>query len=232
MKRLATVPSMVLAVLALGWGLTATASALPEQHVELGEAYPVKGEGTLKGASVMTLSTPILAPVSASEAKLLIECTKLGSLCPYDKHFTGAEFGGKKCHTAGDADGVILVTKNEVHLVSTSTVPLDLVGDFLVAKYTIICVKGTDELKITDEGEVLAKIEGVTSGLETTSATVNQKCTKPSNGKQEVKEYLNGEGKLVKGVLKANLGLGNETACEELKDPLALSFDKMISFLF
>lgn len=59
--------------------------------------------------------------------------------------------------------------------------------------------KGIQELIPTIEGQAIGKIEGITSGTDTTSFTLNLKCTKAGNGKQEVKEYFNDEGELIKG---------------------------------
>jgi hypothetical protein len=230
MKRLATGTSMVLAVLALSWALTATASALPEIHVSSGELFPVTGEGVvfLGGG----LSTALSAPITFATAVLRFECGALGSLCPYTLELNGSELEGKKCGTSGGAFSTILIASNELHFVSSSLKPLDLDADLLVAKFTITCVKGAEELKITVEGQAIGKIEGVTSGVGTSLFSINLKCTKKNNGQQEVKEFFNDEGKAIKGVLKANLGLGPETACLEIRQAIQLTPNKMVVFLF
>jgi hypothetical protein len=232
MRRLVTYTLTVLAILVLGCGLPTAASALPELHTSLGEAFPVELEGVAKGENVIAFSTALSSPFTTEEVKLLLKCEKLGSLCPYDEHLVNAKFEGKTCSTTGDAEGVILIAKNEVHFVSTSTAPLDLNGDFLVAKFTIACVKGAEKLNVTVEGEAIGRIEGVKDMEQVKSFKLNLKCTKANNGKQEVKKYLNDEGKLVKGILKLNLGLGAETACEEIKVPTTVNSAKMVEFLF
>jgi hypothetical protein len=232
MRRLKVCLLASFAILAFAAVMAATASALPQIHEGLGEGFPISAEGSAKGANIAQLSTALSAPITSSEVKLSVEAKELGSLFPYTATFTGAEIEGKTCSTAGDAAGTILVTKNELHLVWTSLSPLALAADFLVAKFTITCVKGTESLKITVEGQALGKIEGVKDMEDFTSFTGNLKCTKPGNGKQEVKEYFNDEEKLVKGVLTANLGLGPETGCEEVKEPVTIKSAKMFQFLF
>jgi hypothetical protein len=232
MRKLKVCILALFAVFALAAVTAGTASALPEQHLLSGESYPVTAETTAEGAGVASLSTALSAPITASKVNLKIECSALGSLCPYEATFTGSEIEGKKCSTGTEPEGTIKVQKNELHLVSSSLSPLNLVGDFLVAKFTIICKKGAEELKVTVEGQALGKIENVTSGTDVTEFTGNLKCTKAGNGKQEVKEFFNDEGKATKAVLTANLGLGPETGCEEVTKTVQIKSSKMINFLF
>jgi hypothetical protein len=232
MRRLAISVPTALALLALGLGLSATASALPQIHLLEGESFPVAAEGGAEGVNIAHLSTALSAPITTSKVRFSFECKELGSLCPYTVAFSGAEIEGKHCQTKGDSEGTLLIAGNEAHLVWLALEPLALGVDFLVKKTTETCVKGAEELSLTFEGQMIAKLEGVTSGTDATSFTLNLKCTKPNNGKQEVKEYFNDEGKLVKGVLTVNLGLGQETACEEVRETFKILTNKMVSFLF
>jgi hypothetical protein len=233
MKRFATGTLIAFVAFALGSGLTVSASAaLPEIHMELGESFPLAAEGVAKGEGAASLSTALAMPIIATEAKLLLVCEKLGSSCPYSIHLQGAKFEGKECSTAGDNASVILIAKNEIHFVSTSFFSLDLDGDFLIGLQTVTCTKGAELLKITIEGDTVGRIEGVKDMEQVKTFILRLKCTKPNNGKQEIKEYLNDEGKLVKGTLRMNLGLGNETGCEEIKEPLTVTAFKMFAFLF
>jgi hypothetical protein len=232
-KRLAICISAALVLLGLGSELTAPASALPDQHVVSG-SYPFTGEGVAKGENVVSLSTALSAPLTASEIKLSLECKELGSLCPYNAHLTGARFEGKTCHTAGDAEGTILVTGNEAHLVWLRlSIEGELLSglDFLMAKLTVTCVKGAESLKITIEGQLLGKLEGPQSNEATSAFTIDAKCTNTNNGKQGFKEYFNDEGMKVKGTLKANLGLGPETACGEISTPVSFQMTQCLTFL-
>jgi hypothetical protein len=232
MRQLKVCIAALFAVLAVAAMATASASALPQIHLLSGDAFPVTAETKAEGAGVASLSTALSAPITSNKVKLNIECKELGSLCPYTAEFTGAEIEGKKCSTSGDAAGTILVTKNELHFVWTNLTTLDLNALFLVASLTIVCGEAPNTLTITVSGSVIGKIEGVKDMTDVTTFNGNLKCTKPGNGKQEVKEYFNDEGKLVKGILTANLGLGPETGCEEVSKVVAIVPNKMVEFLF
>jgi hypothetical protein len=234
MRNLKVCILALFAVFAVTAVTAATASALPEVHSKGG----VTATGSATGASVAALSTALSAPITAGKVSLELSCAELTSLCPYTAVFTGSQLEGKTCSTAGAKEaGEIAVTKNEVHLVwPTTLTPLTIGGDFLVAKFTITCTKGEESLKVTVEGEAIGKIEGngkeLKSDEEITSFLGNLKCTKPNNGKQEVKEYFEDAGKLKKGILTANLGLGPETGCEEVTKPVEIKASKAANFLF
>jgi hypothetical protein len=213
---------------------TATANALPEIAVLPGETGSVTAEGTVMGENVNRLSTALSAVIKAVKVHISI-VINIGGAITVTGRYESTTFEGQLCNTPGDADGVALVSA-EGHFVWVRTGAeggLALAGLFTIpGTLSLECgplTKPTLTVKVT--GSVLGLIE-TTSGSEVTSFKMNMKCTKPNNGKQEWKEYFNDEGKKVKGVLSANLGLGAETACEELEEPMTMVASKMLTFVF
>jgi hypothetical protein len=230
MKRLRMLGLTILVVSALtavvgsAWATLPTISALPGET-----AGKITATGSATGASIAGLSTALLPPIPAEKVELEASFESGGSTGTYLAKFDAVEFEGEKCNTPGDPDGVMLVP-GVAHLVDSSgSVPA---AAFLIASTILMecgpLAKPTETLKIT--GGVIGKLVGTSNGTELTSFKLNLKCTKAGNGKQEVKELLNAEGKGVKVILSANLGLGAESGCEEVKEEVTLSLNKMATF--
>ena len=228
MRRLKVLGLALLAAFALASLAAASASAAPTLTT-LGEE--IIAEGVAEGTDVGELSTALSSPIKANAVKLLLAWPSAGgSSGTYDAHFTGANFEGVECNTPGDKDGVILV-KGPANLVWLSLSPLISGAEFVLTEPLIIeCGPlGKPKLKIKVEGQALGKIEAAT-GKEVQSFTGELKCTAPNNGKQAFKEFEVKEGEKVKASLKANLGLGNESACEEVKESVTVTTEEMGEF--
>jgi hypothetical protein len=231
MQRLKMLGVAVLAIFALAAVAVSSASALPTVTALPGETTGnIVATGSATGKDIAELSTALSAPITSEKVNLETSIASGASKGTYVATFTKASFEGKECNTAGDADGVILVT-GEVHLVDglPGTVPA---AAFLIAgTLEILCGPlGKPSLTIKITGGTIGKLLGIINGTEITGFKGELKCTKANNGKQELKELINGEGKAVKVILSANLGLGAESGCEEVKEAVALSLNKMATF--
>jgi hypothetical protein len=232
MQRLKMLGLAVLAVFALAAVAVSSASALPTVTALPGETTGnIIATTSATGENIAELSTALSAPITSEKVKLEVSIPSGASLGPYVANFSGATFEKQQCNTAGDADGVILVS-GEAHLVDAvlgaGTTPA--VSFLIPGTLEILCGplgKPTLTIKIT--GGTLGKI-GVKNNEEITSFKGALKCTKANNGKQELKELINDEGAKVKSILSANLGLGAESGCEEVKEEVTLGLNKMATF--
>jgi hypothetical protein len=227
MKRLKIVTLAIVTLAAVA--ATSASAALPVIRVPLpGDHFPVLLDGAARLLPI-SLSTALSAPVTSKEVKLSVEITKEGAAGTYRATFAESEFEGERCNTEGDADGVILVTGNFNFVVAS-------VGQFAALfstpkEFTISCGPlGKPKIKFTITGGVIGAVEVVGEKTETTEFRLNLKCTKPKNGKQWYKEFVTDLGGFEKETLKANLGLGNEAACEEV-EPFWLHNVEMFEFL-
>jgi hypothetical protein len=231
MRRLKMLSLAALAVFALAAVAVSSASALALPTVT---ALPGETTGNIiattsaTGANIAELSTALSAPIASEKVKLETSFASGASEGTYTASFTNAEFEGTKCNTSGDPDGVILISGFD-HLTITPG-PIPTITFLVSGTLVIECgplTHPTISIKIT--GGTIGKLS-VTNGSEVTSFKGALKCTKANNGKQELKEIFNDEGKAVKVILSANLGLGAESGCEEVKEELTLSLNKMATF--
>jgi opacity protein-like surface antigen len=233
MRRLKLMGLAIVAVFALAAIAVASASAaLPEVKTALGEAFPAVASGESGNA---TLSTALSSPITATGVKIKIEFSKASDEGTYTANFTGTTFEKEQCNTEGDADNTVLVSGklNLVVALNAAKTGNQFAGAFTVpAGFNVKCGPlGKVKLTIPVEGIAIGAIEEVTESKELTTFKGNLKCTKPSNGKQELKEFKNEAGTFEKQILKANLGLGNESGCEEVEKAVPLTSTKMIEFI-
>ncbi|HEX3910428.1 MAG TPA: hypothetical protein VHW67_06990 [Solirubrobacteraceae bacterium] len=206
---------------------TAMAVELPDVHIALGEKFPVTAEGEITGAKVAKLETGLKEAITAEKVTGKLEVTALSSLGPLVLVFTGTKLGANDCLGEGDPAETITV-KGEWHLLDKVIAgKLTLLIMVLFTDLKITCLK----IKITVKAPAITQVTKVADMVQTTEFGAQPKCV--GAGKQEVTEYENDEGKLLtKQLLSANLGLGNESACEEFGKELVLKANKMIEFLF
>jgi hypothetical protein len=232
MTRMKTLCMALFAVFAMAAAFTATAAMaeLPDVHVLSGETYPATGSGEVSGTEVGKLETEIGEKLTSSGVKVTANLTALSSLGPGTLTFTGVVEPKTKtsCNSTGQAAGTVLL-KGEYHVVDVSTSPLT--ADVLILFEELLVECNSGKLKIKVKAPALVKLEKVTSGTDVTSYGLVSKCS-TKKGHQELTEYLNEEGKLTKGALQANFGLGFESACEEVKEELIVTSNKMLDFLF
>lgn len=227
MQRLKMLGLAVLAVFALAAVMVSSASALPTVTGEKGGTVTATGSAT--GENIAELSTALSAPITSEKVKLETSFASGESAGTYDAMFTNALFELLKCNTPGDEDGVILVP-GTVHLVdapgSVKAAAFLISGTLLIECGPL--GKPTLTIKIT--GGTIGALLGIVNGTPVTKFKGELKCTKPNNGKQALKELINGEGKAVKVILSANLGLGAESACEEVKEAVTLELNQSSTF--
>ena len=216
---------VVSAVCAIASASASAVTLLPTLLLLAGETE-VTGKGEVTGVlGVVSLESELGEEIPGTGVILTLGPSKNdSSLGPYKAEFKGVTFGGKKCNNVGATKetGIITVSGNEYHLVFVATGPGLAAGLlFLVAKFEWEC----GGVKITTEGLALAKLtKNAAKEVEVLGGVLG--CTKP--GKAELTTYLNDKGERVKALLKANLGLGLETACERAPE-VTLLFNHMIT---
>jgi hypothetical protein len=230
MQRLKMLGLAVFVVFVVAAVAVSSASALPTVSALPGEtAGSIVAAGSATGANIAELSTALSAPITSEKVTLETSFASGASAGTYVAKFSGVGFESQQCNTPGDADGVILVPGAD-HL-TDSPGPLMTIVFLISGTITIECGPlGKPSVVIKVTGGTIARLLGIVNGASVTSFKANLKCTKANNGKQEVKEFINDEGKAVKAILSANLGLGAESACEEVKEEIPLSLNKMATF--
>jgi hypothetical protein len=219
--------TMALGALFLVSASPALALELPDVHVLSGETYPASGAGEVTAEAA--LETEVGEKLSGTAVKISTELTVLSALGSDTLTFLGVAEPKSKttCNTAGDAAGTVKV-HGEYHVVDVKEAPLTAAMLLLFPELTLECNSG--KLKIKVRAPLLAKLEKVTAGTDVTEYGLVARCS--GKGKQELKEYFNEEGKLTKGTLTSNFGLGFEGVCESVSKELVVKSTKMLDFLF
>src|SRR5262245_2610403 len=223
-----------LAMLIMGATMATTASAkipLPEIHLDEGTSATAAGERT--GAEILKFETALGTPLTDNSVKLKLSVpSKLASLGTYIETILGVKQGAsKECWTKNANKDEHVVIEGEYHLVDIDP-GLRLGIDLLIPKTTILCGKPKElkvELKITIEGSAIGIVH-VENMVLVTSFVILLKCTKA--GTQEILGFLSEEEKEVKQKLTMNLGLGNEKACENIKEGVTIVPSVPGEFLF
>jgi hypothetical protein len=225
-KRLFVVLSPLMLVAATFTTAAAPAFDLPDMHVLSGDTYPVTGENSLKGAEIVVLETELGEKIVAGEIERKLTLKELSSkgFLTIDLRKSIEPKGKVECNTKGDAAGVILIVA-DFDLVVVSMFPLVPAILLLFPEQTFEC----GVLKVKARAPVLFGLAKAEAGLDTEEIGFVLKCT--PKGKQELKQYLNDEGKLTNGILTMTFGLGFEAACTRSAE-LALPLEKMLDFLF
>jgi hypothetical protein len=222
---------LLIGALSLASVSPALALELPDVHVLSGETYPTAGEGKIADPSGVAdiVETELGERMPAKTMTVNAEFTELSSLGPMTLTFTGVEEvrGKTSCNTTGDSAGTVKIP-GEYHVVDTSVSPLTAAILILFKELVAECNSGKIKVKIRSPN--LIRLEKVTSGGDVTEYGLVSNCT--IKGKAELREYLNDEGKPVKGVPSANFGLGFEVACMRFYKELIVKSSKMIDFLF
>jgi len=223
------VPLLLVSALGLASAVPALALELPDVHVLSGETYPVIGEGTIEGPEVAAIETELGEKLTASSVTVTGEFRELSPSGSGTLTYKGLEEPKSKssCNTSGDPAGVVKIL-GEYHVVDTSESPLTAAALLLFNELVVLCNSG--KLKVKARGPVVIKLEKITSGVDFTEFGAIANCS--PKGKQELKEYLNDEGKKVKAVMTLNFGLGFETACKRFSKELVVKMSKMAAMLF
>jgi hypothetical protein len=227
--RAGLVQLLLVSALGLASASPALALELPDAHVLSGETYPVTGEGKIEGPEAAAIETELGEKLTANSVTVTGEFRELSSSGPGTLTYTGLSEPRSKtsCNTAGDVEGVVLIS-GEYHVVDTSESPLTVAALLLFNEVVVLCNSG--KLKIKARGPVVIKLEKITSGVDFTEFGAVANCS--GKGKQELKEYLNDEGKKVKGVMTLNFGLGFEPACKRFSKEVVVKMNKMVDVLF
>jgi hypothetical protein len=200
MNRFKLVGVMLGALFALAaMATSASAFTLPDVSVTLtGGVYPLHLESNLPSANTVlsSASGAVLKGVGTSTLLLANELSALGT---FASTFLNVTQGTEKCKTGTEATGVVKLS-GEYHIV-----PLNTTGKlgelFLVSEFKIVCGTAT----ITIRGSVLGSVNAGTENQELTSLSGALLSTE--SGKQELSEYINDTGSIVKANLEDDAGL-------------------------
>jgi hypothetical protein len=209
---------------------SAPAVELPDVHILSGETYPALAEGKVEGTEVGKLETELGEKLTSNAVTISLEVRELSAAGPMTLTFTGVKYTTKKtsCNTIGDPEGVVKVAAG-YHLVYTSTAPLAAGVLIVFSELPVECEKGKRD--VTVRSPVIIKLEKATSGVDLMAFGLVAHCIK-GKGNQELKEYIYSEGKSVKAILTANVGLGFEPACQEVSKEVVMNTSKMLGFSF
>jgi hypothetical protein len=209
--------SVVFSILgALALGLMATsASALPDVSLTLGATYPLHLFFADNGNTPWRFSSAtgnVFEGKGFSELHLFTELSALGTYS-LDLLNAKASANGANCNSTGDAAGVILES-GEVHVVLTRGGVL--ANLFLISSYEIECGALSDLIR----GSYLVRLN---AGKESETLTSETEDLTGSNGKQELSEYFNSAGTLIKAKLEIEAGSGFVASDEDVEEEYVLS---------
>lgn len=192
---------------------------LPDVSVTLsGGEYPIQLQATSSAKTFVGTASGAL--LKGKGMTLLLVSTELSALGSFTADLTAVEEPKEKakCHSSGDAEGVVLLT-GEYHVV-----PLEASGStlgvlYLVSEREIICSSGVSPII---RGDTLSSLEGI--GSEATELTsVSAKLEGSEAGTPDITGYFNDGGTKVTTKLEAEAGAGFVKADEDVEGPLELS---------
>jgi hypothetical protein len=201
---------------------TPAVASLPDLHVTLGEVFPVTTTAKVLLATV-AFSTAGGAVMTGTGAEVTLTWKELSALGTYLLTINNYVKGAKKCKTAGDAAGTLLVS-GEAHLVFVELSPgLKIAALFLVPKTKIEC----EGINLTIEGLVL----GAYTGALNSELTEFKGSIKGEKGKQDLTKYENEKGETVEALLLSEAGSGFTKTSLNISEELAYKANKMIEIL-
>jgi hypothetical protein len=198
------------------------AASLPDLHITLGEAFPVTATAKAPAATV-GFSTAGGAVMTGTGAEVTLTWKELSSLGTYLLAIKNYVKGAKKCKTAGDAAGTLLIS-GEAHLVFVELSPgLKIAALLLVPKTKIEC----EGINVTIEGLLL----GTYTGALNSELTEFKGGIKGEKGKQELTKYENEKGETVESLFLSEAGTGFTKTALNISEELAYKANKMIEIL-
>jgi hypothetical protein len=171
-----------------------------------GEKYPVVLEGSSAGS--FTLETTGGQKVTGDGETVKLEAPETNATGSFTAKDTNVVTSGKKCKTAGAAEGEVKSSGSyQVVRLSKTTSAIGLL--FLPSEYTMEC-SGTN---IKVKGSMIANLS---AGEESSELTSMELSLKGTGGKEEVTKYLNYEEEEITVHPEVNFGLGFVEADESL----------------
>lgn len=206
-------------------GVTATSAlavTLPDVHVALGEAFPVVA--TSKAPKAITnLGTAGGSVLTGEGVETTLTWTELSAAGTYVANFSNVVKGAKKCKTAGDVAGTVLIS-GALALVTVSEAPLTVAPLFTVPKTKIEC----EGLNVTVEGNVLGTFPSASLNKQLTEFTGTLKGEK---GKQELTKYLGDDGVTKEALLLSEAGSGFTKSSQNISETVTFKSAKMLEVL-
>ena len=221
MHRLKLLGVLIGALFALGaMAVSASAFTLPDISIALGGTYPLHFDGSptiTKPAT--TLSTAGGSVLTGTGVSLLLLTTELSALGTFSSTFLEVTHGTtEKCHSVGDATGVVLVG-GEFHIVlgpgGTKKLLYIL---FLVTTLEIICAALNIEVRGDTLGTFAVPGEVETEDYETATGRLEGE-----KGKPKFSEYFNDGGTIVKTKLESEFGSGFLASDENVEGEFILT---------
>jgi hypothetical protein len=132
------------------------------------------------------------------------------------------------CHTPGDAEGEVLFPRREFHLVFDSLTVLGVAALLLVPEFEFVCGNGTQKVKV--KGSVLALLTPInTEVLVGGDFQFVIRCAK--FGAAEETKFWNASGVLQSTLFEANVGVGFEQACLDIRGTVLLGTSRMAEIM-
>lgn len=211
-----------LAVLALAVGAASAFATvnLPDISVTLaGGTYPIHLLG--KTSAKTRVADAAGAVLEGAGATLLLLAKELSALGTFTSDFTSVEEPKTKdkCHTTGDAEGVML-SSGEYHLVPlevSGALPLGIL--YLISEFETTCTGGIDVLF---RGNMLSSLEGI--GSESTELCGASTTLEGSEtGKPDLSTYFNDGGTKITTKLETEAGAGFVQSDVDVTESISLS---------
>jgi len=220
-KQLASILGLA-CLITLGVIVASAQAALPDLHVNLSQAYPVSAQADATAVNVV-IATPGGTVLQGTSFAMALTWTALSSAATWTWTLANVVKGVKKCKTAGDAAGTVLLSGTADMVFVELTPSLKIAPLFLVSKTKIEC----EGLNVTIEGDVL----GTYNGTLNADITEFKGALLGENGKQALTKFENAEGATVEAVLLSEAGAGFAKTSVSVAKESTLKSNKMIELL-
>jgi hypothetical protein len=234
MRRFSVFCLMVFAVLVVGAGMAVSASALPSILLLPGETGGSLLIKSITNTNEATLETELSNKINGKGVLLQLHFPNVNEpKGTYELLFTKVKFGttaGQTCNSVGDLPEEVLLPKSTFHLVFDSLTVLGVALLILVPQFKFICKTGaTTTLLATTEGNQLVLVSPINKEV-LTSENIGgvSRCTA---GVPKDRFWWNDAGGKETASLTANVGLGVESACENVAGTVSSTVSKMAELM-
>jgi hypothetical protein len=234
MKRFSVFCLVVFAALVVGAGMAVSASASPSILMLVGETGGSLLIKSVANTNKTILETELSNKVNGEGVLLQLHFPNVNEpKGTYELLFTKVKYGttvGQTCNSIGDTAEEVLLPKSTFRLVFDSLTVLGAALLILVPQFKFICKTGaTTTLLASTEGNQLVLVSPINKEV-LTSENIGgvSRCTA---GTPKDKTWWNEAGGKEAAGLKANVGLGNEEACENVEGTVQSTVSKMAELM-
>jgi hypothetical protein len=215
--------TLTLATLGVIGAMASSAHAvLPDLHIVLGQVYPGVAQADATNV-VVSWATPSGTVLVSTGLSTILTWTELSNVAALILQLTNTVKGAKKCKTAGDVAGTVLLS-GTVDMVFVELTPSLKVAPLYVLPKTKVECEG---LNVTIEGDMVGTYNGSLNSAitEFTGGLLGEK------GKQALTKYENSEGSSVEAVLLSEAGAGFTKTSINVSEGLTFKVNKMVELL-